>query len=113
MNKRVENYILWLNKLKSGRKRAASLVLALSVAVSGNVFWFMRGTGTALAGDPEDEVTGSSLRENAEDWEKTLPELSGSLPGDLVSCAVSQTGYTETEDGYTRYGEWYGNPTGD
>lgn len=53
MKNRAENYILWLNKLKAGRRRAMSLVLALSVLVSCSVFWFMRGTGTALT----DELT--------------------------------------------------------
>lgn len=63
--------------------------------------------------------------ETAEVWEKTLPEeLSGIWADDLVAVAESQLGYKEstanyevTEDeevkGYTRYGEWYGDPYGD
>ncbi len=62
--------------------------------------------------------------ETREDWEKTLPELSGVWTDDVVAVAKSQMGYCEStinyevaEDGmhmgYTRYGEWYGNPYGD
>ena len=159
MNKRVENYILWLNRFKAGRKRAMSLVLAMSVVVSGNVFWFMRGVGTALADEPScgiDEHVHSTdcyektlvcdldhehteecyetrlicgmeehthtdacyftedlQRENTDDWEKTLPVRSGVYSNDLMNCAISQIGYKENDDGYTRYGDWYGNSTAD
>ncbi len=65
--------------------------------------------------------------ETAEDWEETLPELSGSPAKDLVSIAESQLGYNESarnfyltmenntkiKKGYTRYGAWYGDPYGD
>ncbi|MCD8074842.1 MAG: leucine-rich repeat protein [Lachnospiraceae bacterium] len=64
--------------------------------------------------------------ESASDWEATLPaSLSGNWADDLVAVAKSQLGYTEstanykrTDDGetiqgYTRYGEWAGNPYGD
>ena len=141
------------------RRRTTSLILAMSLVVSGNVFWFMRGIGTALSNDPvcgiEDHVhtdgcyekvlvcgeehehtdacyetklicgleehthtdacyiESSLLRENADDWEKTIPELSGVYSADLLACAASQTGYTENDDGYTRYGDWYGNPSAD
>ena len=62
--------------------------------------------------------------ESASDWERTLPGfLSGDLRKDVIAIAESQLGYTEsdknyivTEDepikGYTRYGEWYGDPYG-
>ncbi|MCD7833127.1 MAG: leucine-rich repeat protein [Lachnospiraceae bacterium] len=64
--------------------------------------------------------------ESASDWEATLPaSLSGNWANDLVAVAKSQLGYTEstanykladdgeTIQGYTRYGEWAGNPYGD
>lgn len=64
--------------------------------------------------------------ETFEDWEATFAEVSDSLePADrLIRIAQTQLGYAEsslnftvTEDmvrhGYTRYGEWYGNPYGD
>ena len=59
--------------------------------------------------------------ETAADWEKTIPSLSGDRAADLISVARSQLGYTEStrnydeesHRGYTRYGEWYGNPYGD
>lgn len=64
--------------------------------------------------------------ETAEIWEATLAdvELTGQISEDLAAVAQSQVGYAEStlnfqvgEDGvrrgYTRYGEWYGNPYGD
>lgn len=63
--------------------------------------------------------------ESSRDWEQTLPERTGEGAADLTAIAKSQIGYTESvqnykvaEDGtikrgYTRYGEWYGNPYGD
>lgn len=59
--------------------------------------------------------------ETAADWEATIPGLSGDRAVDLISVARSQLGYTEStrnydeesHRGYTRYGEWYGNPYGD
>ena len=60
------------------------------------------------------------------DWEATLPEKnSGDWRKDLVAIAQSQRDYKEstqnyevaedgtTKKGYSRYGEWYGNPYGD
>lgn len=64
-------------------------------------------------------------KESREDWEETLPELTGDWAEDLVQVAESQLGYAEstenyqlaedgvTKKGYTRYGDWYGNPYGD
>lgn len=64
--------------------------------------------------------------ETADDWEATLngisPEIS--TADKMAAVAKSQLGYTEstvnfivdsdgTRHGYTRYGEWYGNPYGD
>lgn len=64
--------------------------------------------------------------ETAEIWEETLPVFydEQSLLEKIVETAVSQLGYTESErnfivdhelerHGYTRYGEWYGNPYGE
>lgn len=63
--------------------------------------------------------------EDSEIWEATLPELTGDWRSDVVAIAESQLGYTEstanyaiaddgeTHKGYTRYGEWAGNPYGD
>lgn len=63
--------------------------------------------------------------ESASDWEKTLPaELSGVWTEDILEIARSQLGYAESKAnyivdgdgstrGYTRYGEWYGDPYGD
>ena len=131
MNKRVENYILWLNRLRAARRRTTALVLALSLVVSGNVFWLMKGVGTALEDEPScgltehshteecyekvliceedhehtDECYETRLicgmeehthtdacyisavleRENQADWEKTLPQLTGTYSSDLSS----------------------------
>ncbi|SCW53700.1 LPXTG-motif cell wall anchor domain-containing protein/pilin isopeptide linkage domain-containing protein [Ruminococcaceae bacterium YRB3002] len=54
-----------------------------------------------------------SSREKASDWESTIPSLSGAKATDLVNVATSQSGYTEGDDGYSRYGDWYGNAEGD
>lgn len=63
--------------------------------------------------------------ESSSDWESTLPEMTQNPAADLVAVARSQLGYAESEQnyhvaddgitkmGYTRYGEWYGNPYGD
>ncbi|MCD7733284.1 MAG: leucine-rich repeat protein [Oscillospiraceae bacterium] len=63
--------------------------------------------------------------ETAEIWEATLPSLTGVWDDDLILVARSQIGYSESTDnyvisedgvtlkGYTRYGEWAGNPYGD
>lgn len=68
--------------------------------------------------DPEADL------ESEEDWLRTLPQLTGDLPQDIVAVAESQVEYRESEKnykvegvdtvkGYTRYGQWYGNPYGD
>lgn len=54
-----------------------------------------------------------SSHEKASDWEKTIPELTGVSSDDLMRVASSQMGYEEGKDGYTRYGDWYGNDDGD
>lgn len=63
--------------------------------------------------------------ETSSDWELTIQALNANPAEDLAMVARSQIGYTESqrnykvaEDGvakrgYTRYGEWYGNPYGD
>lgn len=64
--------------------------------------------------------------ETHEQWENTLPDLSDMRWGEKVEAiARSQLGYQEsdrnyivaedgeTEQGYTRYGEWYGSPYSD
>ena len=68
--------------------------------------------------------TGADV-ENAAVWEATLPagHLSGTWAENLVAVAKSQLGYQESADnfildeqgeqnGYTRYGAWYGNAYG-
>lgn len=67
----------------------------------------------------------SADKESSTRWERTLPRtLSGDWAQDIVAIAQSQLGYTAssrnyilsengTKKGYTRYGEWYGNPYGD
>ena len=62
--------------------------------------------------------------ESSSDWEKTIPAMTQDASADLVAVARSQLGYTESREnykvaddgvtrlGYTRYGEWYGNPYG-
>lgn len=69
--------------------------------------------------DPDADV------EKRSQWERTLPDnLTGDWAQDIVAIAQSQLGYSESsknytlaEDGskkgYTRYGDWYGNPHGE
>lgn len=70
-------------------------------------------------GDPTADV------ENYSDWEKFqfAAKLTGEWARDLVTLAISQLGYTESANnyivtdgvrrGYTRYGDWYGDPYGE
>ena len=64
--------------------------------------------------------------ETYENWEATLPALPDNMSraDKIIAIAESQLGYTESElnfaidadgnrSGYTRYGEWFGNPYGD
>lgn len=71
--------------------------------------------------DPEADL------ESPEDWSRSVScvKLTGNWRSDLIAVAESQLGYTEssrnyrvdedgeTKKGYTRYGEWYGDPYGD
>lgn len=63
--------------------------------------------------------------ETPDDWEASMSDavLTGETAKDIVKIAKTQLGYTEstlnfvldengTRRGYTRYGEWYGNPHG-
>ncbi|MBE6813793.1 MAG: LPXTG cell wall anchor domain-containing protein [Ruminococcaceae bacterium] len=63
--------------------------------------------------------------ETVSDWLATIDdiEITNNIPENLIAVAISQMGYTESEknfafdadgnrNGYTRYGEWYGNPYG-
>ena len=123
MKKSIERYIERIRQAKAARRKAVAVVLALSFAVSGNVFWFLRGIGTAMtdlpSGDGDgsyqtDELSDSFLyaRENVSYWEETIPELTGIPSEDLVNVAASQAGYKESGS-YSRYGDWYGNPEGE
>ncbi len=64
--------------------------------------------------------------ETADIWEETLANISAELSANkkIVAVASSQLGYAEStlnfevdsndvKHGYTRYGEWYGNPYGE
>ena len=63
--------------------------------------------------------------ETVSDWLATIDgvEITNNIPENLIAVAMSQTGYEESKNnfeldsdgqrnGYTRYGEWYGNPYG-
>ena len=129
-------YIQLLRESKKKRRQLACLVTALSVFVSGGVFWQLRGIGTAMvnenlptADDSGCDLTatplGASELETRDVWEATLPTLTDIAGENLARIAESQLGYSEssinfvhaedgeTHNGYTRYGAWYGNPYGD
>ena len=63
--------------------------------------------------------------ETVGDWLSTIEdvEITNNIPENLINIAMSQIGYEESvnnfeydkegsKNGYTRYGEWYGNPYG-
>ncbi len=63
--------------------------------------------------------------ETVSDWLSTIDqvEITNNIPENLIDIALSQVGYEEShknfeydgegnKNGYTRYGEWYGNPYG-
>ena len=63
--------------------------------------------------------------ETVGDWISTIEnvEITNNIPENLINIAMSQIGYQESvnnfeydkegnKNGYTRYGEWYGNPYG-
>ncbi|MBR2892480.1 MAG: hypothetical protein IKB94_01370, partial [Clostridia bacterium] len=63
--------------------------------------------------------------ETVSDWLDTIKdvEITNNIPENLIAIAMSQIGYEESrnnfefdadgnKNGYTRYGEWYGNPYG-
>ena len=165
MNRRIEGYIRWLNSMREYRRKSAAFLMACSLVVTGNVFWFMRGIGTAMTdiptcGQEEHEHTdecyetvlvcgfdedvdpsvhvhtdecyetvlvcgmdehihtdecfaSASTHETPAVWEAAIPELTGNVREDLISVAMSQAGYSEGENSYSRYGDWYGNPNGE
>lgn len=129
-------YIQFLRSSKKKRRQLACFVTALSVFVSGGVFWQLRGIGTAMvdenlpnADDSGEAITVTPLNaselETQDVWEATLPPLTDIAGENLAQIAESQLGYSEssvnfvhaedgeTHNGYTRYGAWYGNPYGE
>ena len=63
--------------------------------------------------------------ENVIDWMETFEDviMTNNIPDNLIAIATTQVGYEESiknfeydnegdKNGYTRYGEWYGNPYG-
>ncbi|MBP5362465.1 MAG: LPXTG cell wall anchor domain-containing protein [Ruminococcus sp.] len=126
-------YVQHLRTNKKKRKQLASIVTALSVFVSGSVFWQLREIGTAMM-DTDYEIEGNLVADSLSNsiefetqdvWEASLPPLTDNASENLARIAESQLGYTEssinfvhaedgeTHNGYTRYGAWYGNPYGD
>lgn len=89
-------------------------------------------TGTSetekTAEKTEDTKTDETAQdtETQEEWEATFQsvELTGKYPEDVLVIAKTQIGYTESTEnyvtdeagedrGYTRYGQWYGEPYGE
>ena len=132
--------------------RLVALLLLLSLCVSAQVFWFLRQTGIAMAGEAHCGLTEHSHSsecgegcaeqehthtvscysdeaadvESKADWETTLTGVpyTEDFASDLIAVAKTQIGYRESRtnfklneegerNGYTRYGQWYGNPYGD
>lgn len=139
-------------KNRQTRIRLIAVLLLLSIIVSAEVFWSMRQTGIAMAGEAHCGITehshGDACEENCSltehvhsitcysdekadwehksDWELTLNGVpfTDDLANDLLAVAKTQLGYAESvsnfvvdqegnRNGYTRYGQWYGNPYGE
>lgn len=151
----IEQYLLQLNTEKRRWRRAVVVLTALSLIVALATVWNLRMTGVTIAngatcGWEEHQHTEECLLddapvcgltehihnlscysdsnadvETANDWEATIPQLTGKKGADALLIAQSQLGYTESEKNYTlaedgqtkcgitRYGQWYGNPYGD
>lgn len=152
--KTVEQYLLQLEENRRKLHKTVSVLTVLSVFVIGSVFWNLRLTGITIANSAmcgieehfhseeclneeqpcelEEHIhtfscysDASADVETAEIWEATLPELTEDKANNVVQIALSQVGYTESDDnfvvlqdteirnGITRYGQWYGNSHGD
>lgn len=115
MEKRVEGLVRQFRDARRHRLRFEALVTALSVLVTGGVFWQLRKYGTALGesapetaqpgaggtvvetdADPPEETTRSGIAESPEDWEAGLPEFTDETTQQRIAAiAVSQLGYSE------------------
>ena len=151
----VKQYLSQLNIEKRRWRRAFLILAGLSLIVAIATVWNLRMTGITIANSAccgrkehlhaaecyEGETLTCDVAEHlhdtgcysdpaadvetAEDWEKSLPTLTGIRSEDLVQIALSQLGTRESERnfalgedgvtqcGITRYGQWYGNPYGD
>ena len=132
MKERVELLVREFRDARRHRLRFEAAVTALSVLVTGGVFWQLRRVGTAISeegappgvpvietdADPPDQTAeAAETAEDPADWEALLPEFTDESPQQRIAAiAVSQLGYTEGEGevllsddgisrtGYTRYG---------
>lgn len=133
MRKRVERLVRQYTDARRRRLRFEALMTALSVLVTGGVFWQLRRNGTAISdetavpaaelaeagepvvetdADPPDETARSGIAEEPEDWESALPVFTDESPQQRIAAiAASQLGYTEgsaevllSDDGTSRAG---------
>lgn len=132
MKKRVEGLVRQFREARKRRLRFEALMTALSVLVTGGVFWQLRRQGTAISdetapaaelpeaaipvvetdADPPDETARSGIAEEPEDWEAELPVFTNeSAQQRIAAIAVSQLGYSEgseevllSDDGMSRSG---------
>ena len=132
VKKRVEGLVRQFREARKRRLRFEALMTALSVLVTGGVFWQLRRQGTAISdetapaaelpeaaipvvetdADPPDETARSGIAEEPEDWEAELPVFTNeSAQQRIAAIAVSQLGYSEgseevllSDDGMSRSG---------
>ena len=133
MRERVERLVRQYTDARRRRLRFEALMTALSVLVTGGVFWQLRRNGTAISdetavpaaelaeagepvvetdADPPDETARSGIAEEPEDWESALPVFTDESPQQRIAAiAASQLGYTEgsaevllSDDGTSRAG---------
>ena len=118
MKNRVEGLVRQYRTARKRRLRFEAMVTALSVLVTGGVFWQLRRYGTAISdvpaaelpengipvvetdADPPDGTAGSGMAEEPEDWEAALPAFTNeSAQQRIAAIAVSQLGYAEGSGG--------------
>lgn len=113
-------------------KRLLALILCAGLLLNRDMFALATvssgdaGEVTSVDGDntvtPGDADKTQIDIETAEDWEATLPALTGEYGVDVAAIAVSQLGYSQSKENtqadeagivtgyYSRYGAWNGTP---
>ncbi len=103
----TDRYLAALKKAKRKQRSTCACLLVLSVLVSANVFWFMRGTGIAMASDPDTEITetdetsdtseDAEITECAEQIDEEINTDDTTVNAEIVD-EINESETTETEE---------------